>query len=126
MTTVLHLPARPDAPIACDMTTAQDTPDERIAAYRVLFEEALLRRERKADAVVFTFRAPARATVEDLARREAACCPFLDYRVETVGDEVVWTLSNAISGPERQGGDLTLDAFHALPGHDPMSARTYE
>jgi hypothetical protein len=122
MTTVLHLPARPDAPIACDMTTARDTPDERIAEYRVLFGEALLRRERHAHAVVFTFRAPARAAVEDLARREAACCPFLGYRVEAVGDEVVWTLSNAVSGPERRAADATLDAFHALPGDDPTSA----
>ena len=121
MTTVLHLPARPDAPIACDMTTAEDTPDERVAAYRSLFDEALLHRDRQADAVVFTFRAHARARVEDLARREAACCPFLDYRVDAVGDEVVWTLSHAVSGPERQGADLTLDAFHDL-----TSARTYE
>ena len=38
------------------------------------------------------FRADAREQVEDLARREHACCPFLDYRVEATGDEVVWTI----------------------------------
>ena len=70
------------------MSTATDTPDERLAAYRRLFERALLRRERRDDGVVFAFRADAAEAVEDLARREAACCPFLDYRVETVGGEV--------------------------------------
>ena len=72
MTTVLHLPATPDAPIACDMSTARDTPDERLAEYGALFERALLRRERRADAVVFWFRGDAgtREHVDDLARRE--------------------------------------------------------
>ena len=85
MTDVLHLPARPGAPIACDMSTASDTPDERLSEYTRLFERALVRCERPDDAVVFTFRADPglREQVEDLAGREAACCPFLDYRVET-------------------------------------------
>jgi hypothetical protein len=67
-------------------------------------------RERRADSVAFTFRAGAREQVEDLARREHACCPFLDYRVETAGDQVVWT----ISGDERGVVQTTLDAFDAL------------
>jgi hypothetical protein len=115
MTTVLHLEARPDAPIACDMSSARDTPDERLAEYRELFERALLRRERRVDGVVFSFRADAgtREQVDDLARREHACCPFLDYRVETAGDEVIWT----ITGDGRAGVDVILDAFHALPDH---------
>ena len=29
MTTLLHLQPRPEAPIVCDMGTADDTPDER-------------------------------------------------------------------------------------------------
>src|SRR5436190_4727598 len=84
MTNVLHLPARAGAPVACDMSTASDTPHERLVEYDRLFEHALLGRERRANAVVLSFRAdPAtRAAVEDLARREAACCPFLDYRVQ--------------------------------------------
>jgi hypothetical protein len=48
-----------------------------------------------ADRVTFSFRAEpgARNAIEDLARREAACCPFLDQRVEADGEEeVVWTL----------------------------------
>jgi hypothetical protein len=100
----------PDAPVACDMSTARDTPDERIAEYEALFERALLDRERRADAVVMTFRGDAREQVEDLARREHACCPFLDHRVEMAGDTVVWT----IGSDERAGAQATLDAFHAL------------
>jgi hypothetical protein len=113
MTDVLHLEARLDTPIACDMRTARDTPEERLGAYGALFGRALLRRERRPGAVVFAFRAAAgvRDTVDDLARREALCCPFLDQRVETAGDEVVWT----IAGDRRFGVDDVLDAFHTLP-----------
>jgi hypothetical protein len=96
-----------------------DTPDERLGEYGRLFEHALLRRERRTDAVVFSFRADPDVTdaVSELARRKAACCPFLDYRVEVVGDEVVWTITNTITGDERAAVDVTLDAFHALPDH---------
>jgi hypothetical protein len=109
----MHLTSRPDTPVACDMTTARDTPDERIAEYDDLFERALLSRERRAGSVVFAFRADAREQVEDLARREYACCPFLDHAVETAGDQVVWI----IGGDERPDVQTTLDAFHDLPDH---------
>lgn len=101
------------------MRTARDTPDERLAEYGALFERALLRRERRADAVVFWFRGDAgtREHVDDLARREHACCPFLEYRVETIGEEVVWTTSHPVTGAERAGVDVILDAFYDLPGH---------
>jgi hypothetical protein len=120
MTNTLHFQARIGTPVACDMSTAEDTPDERLAEYGRLFERALLRRERRPDAVVLWFRADAgtRAAAADLARREAACCPFLDYRVETVGDEVVWTTTNVVTGAERASADAILDAFHALPESD--------
>lgn len=113
MTDVLHLEARSDVPIACDMSTARDTPEERLGAYGALFARALLRRERRAGLVVFAFRAEAgtREAVDALARHEAVCCPFLDQRIETAGDEVVWT----ITGDGRFGVDAVLDAFHALP-----------
>jgi hypothetical protein len=96
MSDVLHLPHRPDAPIACDMSTATDTADERLAEYAELFERALARRTRGDHSVVFALRpAPGvREQVDDLARREAACCPFLDYRVETIGDEVIFTVTD--------------------------------
>ena len=108
---MLHISPQPDAPIACDMSTATDTPDERLAGYRRLFERALLRRERRDDGVVFAFRGDAAEAVDDLARREAACCPFLDYRVETVGGEVIWTTT----GDAR--ASAILDTFHDLPDH---------
>ena len=117
MTNILHLPARAGAPIACDMSTARDTPGQRLAEYRELFEQALLGRERRADGVVFLFRdgRGIREQVDDLAHREQACCPFLDYHVETAGDKVIWTITNPVSGDERHGADAILDAFHALP-----------
>jgi hypothetical protein len=115
----LVLRALPDASVSCDMSTARDTPDERLREYDELFERALVGRERRAGSVAFTFRADpgVRETVEDLARREAVCCPFLDYRVETLGDEVVWTITNPVTGDERAGIDVALDAVHALPDH---------
>jgi hypothetical protein len=119
MADLLYLPAQPDAPIACDMRTARDTPAERLAEYGRLFERALVRRDRHEQSVVFAFRATAgtREHVEDLARREAACCPFLDYRVETVGDEVLYTITNPVTGLNAAEAEVTLDAFHALPDH---------
>jgi hypothetical protein len=119
MTAVLHIPARLDVAIACDMSAAADTPDERLGEYRRLFERALVRRERREGGVVFSFRADGgtREAVEDLARREASCCPFLNYRVETVEDAVIWSIGNPVTGDARAGVDVTLDAFHALPDH---------
>jgi hypothetical protein len=119
MTNSLHIQAQPGAPVACDMSTAQDTPQERFSEYNRLFERALVRRERRDDAVAFWFRAEpgTRAAIDDLARREAACCPFMDYRIETIGDEVIYTISNMTTGDERASVDTFLDAFHALPDH---------
>jgi hypothetical protein len=31
--------------------------------------------------------------------------------------EVVWTIANPVTGDERAGLDVVLDAFHALPDH---------
>jgi hypothetical protein len=114
MTTVLHLPPSPGAPIACDMSAARDTPEERLAEYGELFERALLGRERREDAVVLVFAGQAREQVQDLARREHACCPFVDYRVEAAGEEVRWTVTNTIHGDQRAAVDVILDALHEL------------
>jgi hypothetical protein len=116
MTTVLDIPARLDAPIACDMSTAQDTPPERVAAYGRLFERALTGRERRADGVVLTFTADAREAVEDLVHREAACCPFMGYRVDVVGDSVVWTTTNPRSEDDRAAADVLVQALYDLAG----------
>jgi hypothetical protein len=108
MTDTLHLPATPGAPIACDMSTASDTSEQRMAEYGRLFERALLGRERRSGSVVFRFTPDARAEVDSLARREAACCPFLGSRVESTRQEVVWTITGE--------ADRVLDEFHALAG----------
>ena len=99
-------------PIACDMSTAVDTPEERLAEYRDLFATALVRRERREHAVVFVFRAAPGLLehIEDLARREEACCPFMEYRVESAGDEVSFTFIN----PGRADIEPVLDAVYAL------------
>jgi hypothetical protein len=115
MTTLLHLGARAEAPIACDMSTARDTPEQRLAEYHELFERALVGRERRDDAVVLTFSADAQEQVEDLARREHACCPFVDYRVELTGEQVIWTTTNTVQREHRAAVDVMLDAFHDLP-----------
>jgi hypothetical protein len=117
MTTALHLPPRLDVPIACDMTGATDTPDQRLADYGRLFERGPVRCERRRDGVVFRFRAEPgiRDMVEDLARREAACCPFFEYRIETTGDALAWTVTNPLGGEPRATADVILDAFYRLP-----------
>jgi hypothetical protein len=119
MTDVLHIPAQLDAPVACDLSSAADTAEERLADYQRQFERALLRRERREDGVVFAFRADGgtREALHDLARREAACCPFMDYRVEAIGDELIWATSYPLTGTERAGVDAFLDALYALPDH---------
>jgi hypothetical protein len=58
-----------------------------------------------------------REALHNLARREAACCPFLDYRVETLGEQVIWTTSSPLAASERTGIDAFLDALYALPDH---------
>ena len=49
MTTLLTIAANPEAPIACDFTTAGDTPEERLAEYGRVFDYALTQRVRTAD-----------------------------------------------------------------------------
>ena len=128
-TQVLLIEARPDAPIACDMTGAGDTAEERFAEYGRLFAHALIDRQRTADAVVFTFAAKPGVTewVADLARREAACCPFSTYDVTSDGQRIVWRTSSH-AAPMVQA---FLDEFHGLPerigdGLEGMFARLAE
>jgi hypothetical protein len=112
-TQVLLIEARPDVPIACDMTGAGDTAEERFAEYGRLFEHALVDRQRTGDAVVFTFAAKPGVSewVADLARREAACCPFSTYDVSTDGQRIVWKTSSG-AAPMVQA---FLDEFYGLP-----------
>jgi hypothetical protein len=95
------------------MTNATDTPDERLAEYGRLFSHALIDRKRTADAVEFKFAAkPGVAEwVADLAKREAACCPFFSYRVSLSTDGILWRTSSQ-AGPAAQS---ILDEFYAGP-----------
>ena len=106
-------PSPDRGPLICDMTTAPDSPQERMAEYGRLFEHALSGRERTSDAVIWRF--TARAGVEDwvrhLAAREAACCPFFDYAVTVTDSEVTYRIA-ADDEPTVQG---ILDEFHHLP-----------
>ncbi len=110
---VLLIQAKPDAPIACDMTRSGDTLEERVAEYGRLFAHALSDRRRAGDAVVLTFSAKPGVTewIADLARREAACCPFVTYDVTSQGRHIVWK----ISGPSSPTVQAVLDQFYALP-----------
>ena len=128
MTKLLSITAPPDAPVACDMTAAEDTLADRLAEYRRLFDHALLGRESTATSTTFRFaaRPGVREWVLDLVRREAACCPFLSYEVDLAGDEVVWTTTGGLGAcgdggtrrvPGRTGGRLL--GRHRAAAHRP-------
>jgi len=126
---VLLIAAKPDAPIACDMTSAGDTAEDRFAEYGRLFAHALIDRQRTGDGVIFTFVAKPGVTewVADLARREAACCPFSTYDVTSDGQRVAWKTSSQ-AAPMVQA---FLDEFYGLPerigdGLEGMFARLAE
>jgi hypothetical protein len=113
----------PAAPVACDMTTATDTPEERLAEYGRLFAEALIDRKRTDDAVVFVFAAkPGIADrAAELARREALCCPFASYQVTVEGERVVWRTSSQ-AGPVAQA---IVDELYGLPEQMGRFARAF-
>ncbi len=100
-------------PIVCDMTTAPDTPDERLAEYQELFDTALVAKERTDTGIRFRLRAdPGIADhVRDLAAREKACCAFFDFTINETSDEVIWD-STVIDDPiARQ----ILEEYYNLP-----------
>jgi hypothetical protein len=99
--------------IACDMTGAADTPQERMAEYGRLFGAALVGRERTTDGIRFRLRADTgvEAWVRDLAAREKACCPFFDFAVSAEGGEVRWDATVLDDDTAR----AVLDEFYRLP-----------
>jgi hypothetical protein len=106
-------PAVDSTPLVCDMTGAPDTQDERVAEYGRLFARALVGRERTADGIRFRLRADdgVEAWVRDLAAREKACCPFMDFAILTVGAEVHYDMT-VVDEPMARA---ILDEFYDLP-----------
>jgi len=102
MTKLLSIAPRPDAPVACDMSSAPDSLAQRLAEYRRLFQHALVGRESTATATTFRFaaRPGLRDWVCDLAKREAACCPFLSHEIVEEDDEIVWTTAGGVGASE--------------------------
>jgi hypothetical protein len=100
-------------PIVCDMTTAPDTEEERLAEYQRLFAQALLGKERTAEGIRFRFRAApdVETWVRHLAAREKACCAFYEYTVHVEGAEVLWDCAV----PDDDIARAILDEFYALP-----------
>ena len=99
-------------PVACDMSNARDTPEERLAEYRQLFATALTTRERTGLGIRFRFRADpgVEEWVRDLAAREKACCPFFGFAVAVEGDEVRWDAAV----PDTDAAKAVLEDFYAL------------
>jgi len=103
----------PSTPVACDMTTARDTPQQRLAEYRKLFAEALVGRERTEVGIRFRFRADpgVEAWIRDLAEREKACCAFFAFTIAVTSGEVLWDAAVIDNDAAR----AILDEFYRLP-----------
>jgi hypothetical protein len=125
MTKLLSITPRPDAPIACDMSSAPDTLAERLTEYRRLFEYALSGRDSTATATTFRFaaRPGVREWVCDLAQREAACCPFLSYDIDEEGEEIVWTTDGGLGASEMAILDEFLDGPESVSSSDAIAQR---
>jgi hypothetical protein len=102
-----------DIQIVCDMTSAPDTAEERVAEYRRLFAEALIGRDKTAQGIRFRFRAAPgiEAWMQDLAAREQACCSFYGFTVTTADDQVLWDATVVDDDLAR----ALLAEFYALP-----------
>jgi hypothetical protein len=84
-----------------------------MAEYQRLFRQSLTGRTRTGPGIRFRFRAEPGVEdwVRDLARREKACCGFLDFTVTADAQEIRWDAAVAGDGPARQA----LDEFYRLP-----------
>jgi hypothetical protein len=108
-------------PIACDLTDAPNTAEERMAEYDRLFTQALAGRERTGEGVRLRFRAGegVEAWVRDLAAREKACCPFYDFAVSVTADgEVRWDISLVDGVTDDDSAARTLlDTYYNAPDY---------
>jgi hypothetical protein len=104
-------------PIACDMTGAPDTAEERMAEWGRLYAQSLVGRERSAAGIRFRFRVGegVEAWVRDLAARDKACCPFLDFTVTTADGQVWWDASVAAEAADPELARAGLDDLYTMP-----------
>jgi hypothetical protein len=108
-----------DTPVVCDMSSATDTPEQRLDEYHRLFAQALISRERTGNGVRFRLRAEdgVESWVRDLAAREKACCAFFAFEITVVAGEVVWDAEVIDNDTAR----AVLDEFYALAGNGATS-----
>lgn len=101
--------------VVCDMSSAPDSAEERLAEYARLLDAAFVSRERTAAGVRWRLRADPgiEAWARDLAARENACCAFMTVAVTLAGEDVLWDAST-IDDPVARG---VLDLFYELPGN---------
>ena len=108
-------------PVACDLSDAPDTAEERMAEYDRLFTTALAGRERTGSGVRLRFRAGdgIEAWVRDLAAREKACCPFYDFAVDTAAGEVRWDISlvDGVADGDDHTARVLLDTYYHAPDY---------
>ncbi|HET9649555.1 MAG TPA: RICIN domain-containing protein [Microlunatus sp.] len=99
--------------VMCDMRSASDTPEQRAAEYRHLFDTALCGRDQTERMVRFRFRSADvdEDQLRDLAAREQACCPFFSIRLMTSGGELWWE-TRVDDTPEARA---LLEEFSRLP-----------
>jgi hypothetical protein len=98
----------PQLPKSCSLAPKEGA--ARAAELRELARRALRSRERDDARVLLRYRAEdgVADAVQDLARRERECCPFLDISVSVGGGEVTLAIEAA---PEDRAA---LDAFYEL------------
>ena len=108
---------KPTPAVVCDMTSAPDSAEERLAEYARLFEAAFVSRERTAAGIRWRLRAGPgiEAWARDLAARENACCAFMTNAITLAGEHVLWDAST-VDDPVARG---VLDLFYDLPGNGP-------
>lgn len=102
-----------DVPVVCDLRGAVDTPEERIEAYRRLFTDAFVGRDRTVAGIRFRFRAGegVEVLVQELAALEERCCAFFTFTITLAGGEVLWDASVVDDDTAR----AVLDEWFDLP-----------
>jgi|GEM_PF-4342168 len=101
--------------VVCDMTTAPDSAEQRVADYARLFEAAFVSRERTEVGFRWRLRADPgiRNWAQKLAARENICCAFMSNTITVEGEHVLWD-ATTIDDPAARA---VLDKFYDLPSN---------